>query len=502
MRLDVSKGINGNILINDTYNSDINSLSIALDFMVRRSTDNQLKRVLILSDILQSGMVPAAFYRKVAELVHQKQIQHIVGIGPNLMSHSNLFNLEKDFYPTTESFLSSGIWRGLKNSIVLIKGSRKSRFERISEQLEEKVHQTVLEVNLDAVIHNLRYFRLKLKSDTKVICMVKAFGYGIGSYELAKTLQERGVDYLAVALADEGAELRREGITMPILVMNPEEHAFNTLFEYRLEPEIYNLTMLDAVVREAKRRGILSYPIHIKLNTGMNRLGFDAQDIPVAADRLNIQNGALVKSVFSHLAGSDSPALDDYTKRQIELFAQMSGQLEEALNYPVMRHILNSAGIERFPQAQFDAVRLGIGLYGISATDEKALRPVASLLTRILQVRNVAPGETIGYGRNGVSVGNSRIACIPVGYADGLDRRLGNGNASVLINGQLCPIIGNICMDMCMADVTGVKAEEGDRVILFGESITINEWAEKLQTIPYEILTAISPRVKRIYFKE
>jgi alanine racemase len=502
MRLDVSKGINGNTLINDTYNSDINSLSIALDFMMRRSTDNQLNRTLILSDILQSGMVPAAFYRKVAELVHQKQVQHIIGIGPNLMSHSNLFNVEKDFYPTTESFLASGIWRGLKNSIILIKGSRKSRFERISEKLEEKVHQTVLEVNLDAVIHNFKYFRSKLNPCTKMICMVKAFGYGVGSYELAKTLQERGADYLAVALADEGAELRREGITMPVLVMNPEEHAFNTLFEYRLEPEIYSLNMTDAIIREAERRGILSYPIHIKLNTGMNRLGFDAQDIPVLADKLNTQTGVLVKSVFSHLAGSDSPLLDDYTEQQIELFSQMSNQLEQLLNYPVMRHLLNSAGIERFPQAQFDLVRLGIGLYGISVADEKALRLVASLKTRILQIRNIKRGETVGYSRNGVLTRDSRIACIPVGYADGLDRRLGNGNGNVFINGQLCPIIGNICMDICMVDITGVKAEEGDEAILFGEQITISELADKLQTIPYEILTSISPRVKRVYYKE
>ncbi|MDR0682780.1 MAG: bifunctional UDP-N-acetylmuramoyl-tripeptide:D-alanyl-D-alanine ligase/alanine racemase [Dysgonamonadaceae bacterium] len=502
MRLDVSKGINGNILINDTYNSDINSLSIALDFMARRSTDNHLKRVLILSDILQSGMVPAAFYRKVAELVHQKQVQHIIGIGPNLMSHSNLFNIEKDFYPTTEAFLISGNWYQLKNAIILIKGSRKSRFERISEQLEEKVHQTVLEVNLDAVIHNLKYFRSKLKPGTKVICMVKAFGYGIGSYELAKTLQERGADYLAVALADEGAELRREGITMPVLVMNPEEHAFNTLFEYHLEPEIYNLNILNTIIREAERRGILSYPIHIKLNTGMNRLGFDVRDIPVLADKLNSQTGTLVKSVFSHLAGSDSPFLDGYTEQQIELFSRMSNQLEQLLNYPVMRHLLNSAGIERFPQVQFDLVRLGIGLYGISAVDEKALQLVASLKTRILQIRDVKEGETVGYSRNGVLTRDSRIACIPVGYADGLDRRLGNGYGNVFINGQLCPIIGNICMDICMVDITDVKAEEGDEVVLFGKQISISELADKLQTIPYEILTAISPRVKRIYYKE
>ncbi|MDR0833130.1 MAG: alanine racemase [Candidatus Symbiothrix sp.] len=512
MRLDVSKGVNGTILINDTYNSDINSLSIALDFMARRSGDNQLKRTLILSDILQSGMVPAAFYRKVAELVQQKQVQHIIGIGPNLMSHSNLFTMEKDFYPTTESFLDSGTWRHLKDSLILIKGARQSRFERIVEQLEEKAHQTVLEVDLDAVIHNLKYFRSKLKPATKVICMVKAFGYGIGSYELAKTLQERGADYLAVALADEGAELRREGISMPIMVMNPEKHAFNTLFEHHLEPEIYNLSMLEAIIRETERRGIVRYPIHIKLDTGMARLGFDANDLALVASKLKTQNGVVVKSVFSHLAGSDSPLLDDYTHTQIQRFTGESEQLEKLLGWgdrkgrpneaQFMRHILNSAGIERFPEAQFDAVRLGIGLYGISAVDSHALKPVASLKTCILQIREVAKGETVGYNRNGVLKRDSRIACLPIGYADGLDRRLGNGHGKVLINGQLCPFIGNICMDICMVDVTDVPAQEGDAALIFGEQITISELADSLQTIPYEILTAISPRVKRIYFKE
>ncbi|GHT08033.1 bifunctional UDP-N-acetylmuramoyl-tripeptide:D-alanyl-D-alanine ligase/alanine racemase [Bacteroidia bacterium] len=502
MRLDVSKGIHNNILINDTYNSDINSLSIALDFMSRRSMDNPLKRVLILSDILQSGMVPAAFYRKVAELVGQKQVQQIIGIGPNLMSHSNLFDMEKEFYPTTESFLDSGRWRTLKDSIILIKGSRKSRFERISEQLEEKMHQTVLEVDLDAVIHNLKYFRSKLKPEAKVICMVKAFGYGVGSYELAKTLQERGADYLAVALADEGAELRREGIRMPIMVMNPEEHAFNTLFEYRLEPEIYNFKILNAIVRETERRAILNYPIHIKLDTGMNRLGFGAADISLLAEKLNKQQGVTVKSIFSHLAGSDSPLLDDYTAQQIARFNREVSQLEKSLSYPVMKHILNSAGIERFTEAQMDMVRLGIGLYGISAVDEKILRPVAALKTRILQIREVNQEETVGYNRNGFLKRDSRIACLPIGYADGLDRRLGNGRSFVLIQGKKCLIIGNICMDICMVDITGTDAEEGDEAIIFGKEITISELAEKLQTIPYEILTAISPRVKRIYYKE
>jgi len=502
MRLDVYKGINNNILINDTYNSDINSLSIALDFMARRSTDNPFKRILILSDILQSGMVPAAFYRKVAELVSQEQVQHIIGIGPNLMSHSNLFGMEKEFYPTTESYLDSGKWRNLKDSIVLIKGSRLSRFERISEQLEEKAHQTVLEVDLDAVIHNLKYFRSLLHPETKVICMVKAFGYGVGSYELAKTLQEWGVDYLAVAVADEGAELRREGTIMPILVMNPEEHAFNMLFEYNLEPEIYNQSILNAIIRETRRRGILNYPIHIKLDTGMNRLGFNAVEIQTVAEKLNMQQGVVVKSVFSHLAGSDSPVFDDFTKQQIDRFLQETSDLEKALNYPIQKHILNSAGIERFPEAQLNMVRLGIGLYGISAVNQKNLKPVATLKTRILQIRNVKKEETVGYNRNGKLQRDSMIACLPIGYADGLDRRLGNGNLSVLIHGKKCPTVGNICMDICMVDITDAQASEGDEAILFGEEITISDWAEKLQTIPYEILTSISPRVKRIYYKE
>lgn len=502
MRLDVVKGVQNNTLINDTYNSDVNSLSIALDFMARRSMDKQQKRVLILSDILQSGMVPAAFYRKVAELVIQKEVQHIVGIGPNLMSHSNLFPMEKEFYPSTDSYLESGRWRALKDSIILIKGSRTSRFERITEQLEEKVHQTVLEVDLDAVIHNLKYFRSVLNPSTKIICMVKAFGYGVGSYELAKTLQERGADYLAVALADEGAELRREGITMPIMIMNPEIHAFNTLFEYNLEPEIYNLNMLDAIVRETQRRGILHYPIHIKLDTGMNRLGFDREDIPRLAERLDNQTGIVVKSVFSHLVGSDNPSLDEFTYKQLEQFKEESLELETRLAYPVLRHLLNSAGIERFPQAQFDLVRLGIGLYGISALDQKNLKPVASLKTRILQIRQVKAGESVGYNRRGILRQDAVIACLPIGYADGLDRRLGNGVGKVLINGQLCPIVGNICMDICMVDMTGVEAREGDAAIVFGEGISIIDLANTLDTIPYEILTSISPRVKRIYFKE
>jgi alanine racemase len=502
MRLDVCKGVGNNILINDTYNSDVNSLSIALDFMERRSAGNSLKRVLILSDILQSGTVSATFYLKVAEMVKKGKVEHIIGVGTDLTSHSNLFDMEKEFYPATEDFLDSGRWRTLKDSIILIKGSRRSRFERISEHLEEKAHQTILEVDLDAVAGNLNYFRSLLKPETKIICMVKAFGYGVGSYELAKTLQERGADYLAVALADEGAELRREGITMPIMVMNPEEHAFATLFEHGLEPEIYNHHILNTIIRESRRRGILHYPIHIKLNTGMNRLGFGAGDIFALAEKLDCQQGVVVKSAFSHLAGSDSPALDVFTKEQIKRFMSYTALLERELGYPVLKHILNSAGIERFPDAQSDMVRLGIGLYGISAVDPDVLQPVATLKTRILQIRKVGKDETVGYSRNGVLKRNSRIACLPVGYADGLDRRLGNDFGKALIKGRKCPLVGNICMDVCMADITDTDAQEGDEAVIFGKEITISDLAKQLNTIPYEILTSISPRVKRVYFRE
>ncbi len=503
MRLNVKKGIHNNIVINDTYNSDINSLAIALDFMSRRSLDNKLKPVLILSDILQSGTEPRLFYKKVADLMEQKQVRQLIGIGPDLMKNADLFNFEKAFYHTTEEFLAAGISNKWTDSILLIKGSRHFQFERISEQLEEKVHQTILEVDLDAVIHNFKYFRTQIKPETKIICMVKAFGYGVGSYELAKTLQDQGCDYLAVAVADEGSELRHEGITMPLMVMNPEIHAFSTLFDYNLEPEIYSFGILNALIKEAGRRGITNYPVHIKLNTGMNRLGFDPEDIQEIATILKAQQAIKVRSVFSHLAGSDSSEFDHFTCLQMQKFTALSGELESLLVYPLMKHILNSAGMERFPEFQQNMVRLGIGLYGISAIHPDALKPVATLKTRILQIRHVKKGETVGYNRKGVLMRNSKIACLPIGYADGLDRRLGNGNSAVSIHGVLCPIVGNICMDICMVDVTDVSSvKEGDEAIIFGKEITISELADKLDTIPYEILTSISPRVKRIYFRE
>ncbi|MDH6356667.1 bifunctional UDP-N-acetylmuramoyl-tripeptide:D-alanyl-D-alanine ligase/alanine racemase [Parabacteroides sp. PF5-9] len=502
MRLDIKEGINGCVLINDTYNSDINSLDIALDFQLSRRVDKHQKCTLILSDILQSGTLPKSLYKRVADMVARKKINHLIGIGRDLSAFSSLFEGETDFYPTTDEFIRSFSIRKFQNELILIKGSRHFHFERISELLEKKVHETILEVNLDALVHNYNYYRSLIKPETKIICMVKAFGYGAGSYELAKTLQEHRTDYLAVAVTDEGAELRNEGISIPIIVMNPEYSSFNVLFDNQLEPEVYSLRLLDAVIREAERRGLTSYPIHLKIDTGMHRLGFQQAELPEVIHKLKAQNGIFVRSVFSHLAGSDSEKLDEFTLHQVSRFQEIATQIEAALEYPVLRHILNTAGIKRFPEAQMDMVRLGIGMYGVGESGQKDLRNVSTLKTTILQIKQIPAGDSVGYGRSAFVERDSRIAVLPIGYADGLDRHLSRRGGEVLVNGRRCPFIGNICMDLCMVDVTDVQAEEGDAVILFGDNLPVEELATKLDTIPYEILTSISPRVKRIYFRE
>lgn len=502
MRLDVKEGINGCLLINDTYNSDINSLDIALDFQQSRMVAREMKRTLILSDILQSGTLPKSLYKRVADMVQRKKVNRIIGIGKDMMAYGDAFDIEKEFYASTDEFIRSASFRKFDNELILIKGSRHFHFERISDLLEKKVHETILEVNLDAIVHNFNYFRSKLKPQTKMVCMVKAFGYGVGSYELAKTLQEHRCDYLAVAVADEGAELRKEGISIPIIVMNPESGSFNVMFENRLEPEVYNFRMLDAFIRETEKRGITSYPVHIKVDTGMHRLGFDEQEIPALCERLKGQSGVVVRSVFSHLAGSDSPEFDDFTQQQIALFTRAAEALERGCEYKVIKHILNSAGIERFPEHQQDMVRLGISLYGVSASGIRGLRNVSTLKTTILQIRDVPAGDTVGYSRRGVVARDSRIAVIPIGYADGLDRHFSCGRGEVLVNGKRCPIVGNICMDTCMIDVTDANAKEGDTAIIFGEQLPVAELAARLGTIPYEIFTSISPRVKRVYYRE
>ena len=503
MRLEVIEGINDCLLINDTYNSDINSLDIALDFQQSRKVGREMKTTLILSDILQSGTLPKSLYRKVSDLVSHRKVDRLIGIGKDLKEYEAFFpTKEKEFYTTTEEFLAQPLQQMFRNELILIKGSRRFHFERITERLVRKVHETTLEVNLDAIVHNFNFYRSRLNPETKMVCMVKASAYGAGSYELAKTLQEHRCDYLAVAVADEGEELRKAGITIPIMVMNPEFGSFNVLFENNLEPEVYSFRLLDAIIRETERRGITSYPIHIKVDTGMHRLGFQPGDMPAVYERLRQQSGVVARSVFSHLAGSDSSIFDDFTMEQIGKFQTAAKTLEEGLEYKVIKHILNTAGIERFPQYQMDMVRLGIGLYGVSASGLRGLRNVSTLKTTILQIQNVPKGDSIGYGRRSYVDRDSRIAIIPIGYADGLDRHFSNREGIVLINGQRCPIIGNICMDACMVDVTDIEAHEGDTVVIFGEGLEVNELSDRLHTIPYEILTSVSPRVKRVYYRE
>lgn len=503
MRLEVKEGINGCLLINDTYNSDINSLDIALDFQQSRKVGKPMKSTLILSDILQSGTLPKSLYRKVADLIERRKVNRLIGIGKDLKEFENLFTVrEKEFYQTTEELLAQPMHQKFRNELILIKGSRHFHFERITERLVKKVHETTLEVNLDAIVHNFNFYRSRLKPTTKMVCMVKASAYGAGAYELAKTLQEHRCDYLAVAVADEGEELRNAGITIPIMVMNPEFGSFNVLFENNLEPEVYSFRLLDAIIHETERRGIISYPIHIKVDTGMHRLGFQPADMPFVCARLKQQSGVVVRSVFSHLAGSDSSVFDEFTLEQIRKFQSAASALEEGLEYKVIKHILNTAGIERFPQYQMDMVRLGIGLYGVSASGLNGLRNVSTLKTTILQIQQVPKGDSIGYGRRSYVDRDSRIAIIPIGYADGLNRHLSNREGVVLVNGQRCPIIGNICMDACMVDVTDIQAEEGDTVVVFGEGLDVNELSDHLRTIPYEILTSVSPRVKRVYYRE
>lgn len=502
MRLEVKEGKNNCVLINDSYNSDLASLNIALDFLDRRTEDKKLKRTLILSDMLQTGQSINLLYKKVAQLAYSRGIRKMIGIGADLSSCARKFEMEKYFFPDTQSFLDSEVFGSLRDEVILIKGSRSFRFDRITERLELKVHETILEINLNALVGNLNYYRSKLRPETKMVCMVKASAYGAGSYEIAKTLQDQRVDYLAVAVADEGSALRKEGITGSILIMNPEMSAFKTLFDYELEPEVYSFHLLDALVKAGEKYGVTNFPVHIKLDTGMHRLGFAPEQMPELIRRLQAQTALIPRSVFSHLVGSDSAEFDEFTLRQIERFDQASSELQAGFDHKILRHICNSAGIERFPQAQFDMVRLGLGLYGVNPVDNSVINNVSTLKTTILQIREVSKDETVGYSRKGQLTRDSRIAAIPIGYADGLNRHLGNGRAYCLVNGQKAPYVGNICMDVCMIDVTGIDCKEGDTAVIFGDDLPVNVLSGLLETIPYEILTSVSTRVKRVYFQD
>ena len=502
MRLEVKEGRNDCLLINDTYNSDINSLDIALDFQMRRSSVTK-NNTLILSDILQTGLLPKTLYKKVADLCKRKNVNKIIGIGPEICEFKSYFQIEGEFYKNIDDFIKKFNIDKYHNEFILIKGARSYHFEKISELLELKQHETILEVNLDAITHNYNTYKKLLKPSTKIVCMVKAFGYGAGSYELAKSLQDLGCDYLAVALADEGADLRKQGITIPIIVMNPEFSTFRTLFTYNLQPEIYSFKILKAFIREAEKYGITNYPIHIKIDSGMHRLGFQEDMIDELVEFLSSQTTVMPRSVFSHLAGSGDRCLEEYTRTQIRVFKECAAKIQKNYKHKIIRHILNTAGIECFPEDQMEMVRLGIGLYGYEGSYKKiGLRNVSTLKSTILQINNLKAGETVGYSRKGVLERDSKIAIIPVGYADGYNRHLGNGNCYVLINGVKCPTVGNICMDVTLIDVTDCECKEGDSVVVFGDDLPLEFIAEKLDTITYEIISTISSRVKRVYFRE
>lgn len=508
MRLEVKQGVRGCTLINDSYNSDINSLDIALDFMHRRAASAGMEqqvtgRTLILSDILQSGLPAAELYTRVAGMAERRGVTRVIGVGPEISSVGPAcFKPGSHFFPTAAALVESGLFDTLHDETVLLKGSRDFGFEKLTNLLSCRVHETTLDVNLEAMVENLNFYRSFLQPGTKMVCMVKASAYGSGAVEVARTLQDRGVDYLAVAVADEGAELRRAGITSGIIVMNPEMSAFDLLFEYGLEPEVYNFGLLEALVRHARKAGITNFPVHIKIDTGMHRLGFSpTADMPALIDRLRHQNALIPRSVFSHFVGSDSGEFNDFSDRQFRLFDEASRQLQQAFGHKVLRHICNSAGIERFPERQLDMVRLGLGLYGIDPIDNRTLHNVATLRTTILQIREVPAGDSIGYSRRTYVDRPSRIAALPIGYADGLNRRLGNRNCYCLVNGRPAPYVGNICMDVCMIDVTDIPCREGDTVEIFGDNLPVTVLSDVLGTIPYEVLTSVSSRVKRVYFQ-
>jgi Alr-MurF fusion protein len=505
MRLEMKEGINNCSIINDSYNSDLGSLSIALDFLNQQTRHE--KKTLILSDILQSGKDESKLYSEVAQMVAGKGVKRIIGIGEAISRQADKFLIEKHFYSDTAQFLKQISPENFRDETILLKGARAFGFEQISKLLQQKAHQTVLEINLDAVIHNLNYFKSKLKPGTGIMAMVKAFSYGTGSFEIANILQFHRVDYLAVAYADEGVELRKSGITAPIMVMNPEEQSYDTMIKYRLEPEIYSFRILNKFEETLKINSdkiTEPFPIHLKVDTGMKRLGFEKHEINELVVRIKNNKSLKVRTVFSHLSASEDPSHDEFTRLQIAAFKEMSERIVKYLDYPVMLHILNSSGIIRFPDAQFNMVRVGIGLYGIGTNEyeQNRLQNVSTLKTLISQVKSLSKGETVGYGRSFAAPKEMRIATIPIGYADGLSRRLGNGKGKVFIGGKPAPIIGNVCMDMCMIDVSGISAKEGDEVIIFGEDYPITEFAKDLDTIPYEALTMVSRRVKRVYYHE
>ncbi len=505
MRLELKPGINRCTILNDSYSNDLHSLSIALDFL--RQQKNHPKKTVILSDISQSGMETEQLYGRVATLLQQHGIDTFIGIGPEINQHKKIFSGIKNsmFFSQTDQFLKDIQLHRFNDESILIKGARKFEFEKISHLLENKVHQTVLSINLNSLVHNLKKYREKLKPATKIMAMVKAFSYGTGSHEIASVLEYNKVDYLAVAYADEGVELREAGITLPIMVMNIDETTFEAIVHHNLEPEIFSVHLLRAFEHYLKTNDIEKYPIHLKIDTGMHRLGFEEKDIPELGNLVANNPFILVQSMFTHLAASDEESKDDFTFLQYEIFQRSTKAIEKRVGYYFLKHIANTSAIGRLPQLQMDMVRLGIGLYGIDSNEkmQTQLQNVSVLKTTISQIKHIPAGETVGYGRNGKIDQDSTIATVRLGYADGYPRSLGNGKGKMLVAGKLAPVIGNVCMDMIMLNITGIhNVSEGDDVIVFGENPSLPMLAVWADTIPYEMMTGISQRVKRVYFEE
>lgn len=504
MRMELKHGMNNCTIINDSYSVDIHSLSVALDFLTRQQSAG--RKTVILSDLFESGKTPGALYAQIASILEKRELFRFIGIGPRISAHAGLFNLDArcSFYETTEAFLDDLHTLSFSNETILLKGARVFRFEKISHALQQKLHETILEINLHALRHNLKVFREFLKPQTRIMAMVKAFSYGSGSFEIANLLQHAGVEYLAVAYADEGTELRKAGISLPIMVMNPEEASFEQLISNRLEPEIFSFQMLQSFRSFLALKNIKGYPVHIELDTGMHRLGFTSAEISDLCRTLADIPEISIRSVFSHLAASSDEEHDAFTKDQQSLFEEMSGSIHKAAGYDFLRHLANSGAIHRHPATCYDMVRLGIGLYGIDPVPavQQQLQNVTNLKTTISQIKKVKAGESIGYSRKGHAEKDMMIAIVRIGYADGYPRILSNGRGKMLVQGTPAPVVGNICMDMTMLDVTGIDAAEGDEVTVFGEFLPVRLVAEWAQTIPYEILTGISQRVHRVYFEE
>ncbi len=501
MRLELKNGINNCSVIDDSYSCDVSSLAIALDFLHQQNQHQ--KRTVILSDIPEIGSQKETVYTKVAHLIQGNDITRFIGIGTEIAQFADKFDSNALFFVSTEAFISKLPQLFFQDESILLKGARKFAFEKISRLLSAKTHETSLEINLNAVEHNLKVYKGLLGSKTKIMVMVKAFSYGSGSFEIANVLQFNQVDYLAVAYTDEGVTLRKAGITLPIMVMNPDSSTFESLIEYRLEPEIFSLDQLKAFISALNDKGLSQFPIHIKVETGMNRLGFDPDLSATIFEILEENNAIRIASVFSHLAASGNPVHDDFTRKQILILKRFSNELTQRIGYTFITHIANTAAISRFPDAQLGMVRLGIGLYGINSTNEDLpIQPVSTLKTSIAQIKNISPDDSIGYNRKGKLANGGKIATVKIGYADGYNRRFGNGVGKMMVNHVVVPTIGDICMDMCMLDVSGVEAREGDEVIVFGITPRIEELADLIGTIPYELLTGISQRVKRIYFYE